>query len=357
MQEIENENDSYADLMGGYIHEMASAEKPPTLEREVIKNVAFESITFEYRGRAMELPQVHFKGLNEDDKGEFVVVEWGYPGRHHSMSQPVIFKDRRIAVVEAVKKNKQLIENNENLRQRTLLKQELQEIQEEIEALQVLAENNETIEQAVAEEIHTSQIIADLKNQELDADDQLLLEALTQRDKAQLALMAPNILQRQLQHLNSAKETVESILRSLTNNSLDVKPNESNTENVLSLFSNKPGQLREIQVKNTVLNKPTIELEIIDNEDDNDQETSGSVRFIAQGSHIPKPFPLAYIALEQLMILTQLDAKALWHEETIGSVTEKQGGVYRYIRFSSRTGRHSGWAYVAAMPLINEESV
>ncbi len=123
-----------------------------------------------------------------------------------------------------------------------------------------------------------------------------------------------------------------------------LKPSDLN-----DLFSQTAGSLQETQVKNPVIGKPEIELEIV-GVSDFAQDTIGQFEFIAQGIIEPKPMPIAYIALAQVETRLALSPTSFMGRETVGSNIIAQNGIYRYIHFSSRTGRHSGWGYLSALP-------
>ena len=163
------------------------------------------------------------------------------------------------------------------------------------------------------------------------------------------------MLQERIAELQRLVDRLQSLMPEVDAATQPTADNFRANQSVHQLFL-KGGLFRESTTRNSVSVQSRRELDMLDVHDSG-RPPMGTITFSAQGLHIPKPIPLVEIALGSLMTWTALQPEPLWGQETLGSQVQKAGGIYRTVSFSSRTGRHSGYGYMACLPLKSSSEV
>lgn len=345
-------DNGYSRLMSTYIERKAREAAPnPTPEREVVREVSFAHIAVDYTGRGMELPTFNFVSVSQDDQGPFATYSWGYSSHHHSVTPPVLFIDRRRRIVDVTSRNQQILINQEHLGKRSAIEAEIADLDSQIATVTERFTTSKELLLGYEQDLAVAKTALETRASSLTADQERLLKAIISNNTAQLELISPEVLETILGILGKQKTRMESVLAALPKPQGDLTHKDRIAlDQLRDLFFTTKGSLREVDTKLTTSKEAaTRSLEITDIAEG--AMPNGVCTFVAEGHHYPKPFPLAAIALGDLMTWTALQPQSLFpDEETIGSMTKKQNGIYRYIHFSSGTGRHSGWGYLSAVP-------
>lgn len=330
------DQENLANALFQFAQNAGGIRMPETREREIAKEIPYDQVEVKKCSGLFDFV------LAKDEYGEYVRVRFGFNEGSHYVSPPVLFRDRRGAMVTVANKYADYFTTTEINRIRQGLQFQLGVAKEQLQATQEIIPQAESLTRQFQAEL--DRIEADFAREEgwteAEKKEREGLEAQRIKIRQQIERLTPEFLEAEASQRANRVTTLESLLSQSPEVPVPDVGRANPKEELFHIFTSSSGIVREIQITERISSVKENYLEI--GESDIQQPGQGLMEFFAQHIKIPKPIPL--------IVPTMFLFDDLFAEDNIRRKVEERGGIYRVISYSSGTCRHQGRATCIIWP-------
>lgn len=343
--------ETLAAVLGQFAQEAGDTRMPETRERRVEREIAFGRVEVSGRDRA----NIGGFTLEKDQGGEYVNVRFGFREGSHYVSPPVLLRDRRAEMVAIAQKYatyftaRSANQTREDLQaQLAQSHTQLQETRELIPQADSHAQERHAQLEAGEAQLNREQGWSEAEKAARDA-----LETQKVLLGQQMERLTPQFIDAESSRLANRVTTLESLFAQSPEVPVPDVGSAHPEDELYRVFTGLPGVVREVVTKERISGATENYLEI--GGGDPHDLGQGVMEFSARHIKLPKPIPLGVATLVSVdNILTSALGTSLFgdvfNDESLRRTVAEQGGMYRVISYTSRTGRHQGMGTFIVWP-------